>query len=196
MRDQTLPLSHFEAFYARGPDPWHFATSPYEAAKYDATLSALPRDRYSKAFEVGCSVGVFTGKLAERCDELLAIEPVVEALEAARVLNAGRSWVRFSPAFIPANWPDERFDLVILSEVLDYLGGADLAQVAECLFHSVEPAGDVVLVHWVGKKGSPSAKPTESSEILIEATKGFLRPLVQHRNADYRLDVLHREVPA
>ncbi|MCW6509394.1 SAM-dependent methyltransferase [Lichenifustis flavocetrariae] len=196
MRDETLPLSHFEAFYARGgPDPWHFATSRYEAAKYDATLSALPRARYAKALEVGCSVGVFTARLAERCDDLLAIEPVAKALQAAQALNAARSWVRFSSAFIPADWPNERFDLVILSEVLDYLGSADLAKLAECLSGSIEPTGDVVMVHWVGKKGG-AAKSTESSEILIKATKGFLRPSCQHRNSDYRLDVLHRDVSA
>ena len=45
-RRGTVPAAYFEAKYARSPDPWDFAGSPYEAAKYAATLVALPRARY------------------------------------------------------------------------------------------------------------------------------------------------------
>ena len=43
----SLPPGYFEAIYARDPDPWRFADSAYERAKYDATLAALPRPRYA-----------------------------------------------------------------------------------------------------------------------------------------------------
>ena len=66
MRDTTLPLAHFEDLYRRSADPWGFASSGYEAAKYAATLAALPRDRYARGLEVGCSIGVFTAALAGR----------------------------------------------------------------------------------------------------------------------------------
>lgn len=192
MRDETLPLDHFEALYARSSDPWKFATSSYETAKYEATLAALPRERYRQALEVGCSIGVFTERLAECCDKLLAIEPVASALAAARSRNAHHSHVRFAPAFIPANWPDGCFDLVILSEVLDYLGATDLDVLAERLRGALQPDADVLLVHWVGKKKGEIAHPGEASEILLTATRDFLHPLAQSRNADYRLDVLRR----
>jgi cyclopropane fatty-acyl-phospholipid synthase-like methyltransferase len=192
MRDETLPLDHFEALYARSSDPWKFATSSYERAKYEATLAALPRERYREALEVGCSIGVFTERLADRCDKLLAIEPVASALAAARRRNAHHGHVRFSPAFIPSDWPDGCFDLVILSEVLDYLGTTDLHILAERLRGALQPHADVLLVHWVGKKRSETAQPGEASEILLTVTREFLHPLAQSRNADYRLDILRR----
>lgn len=192
MRDETLPLSHFEELYSRSPDPWHFGTSRYEAAKYAATLAALPRARYARALEVGCSIGVFTAALADRCDDLLALEPVASALAAAAARNATKPWVRFAQAFVPQAWPRERFDLVVLSEVLDYLAASDVRGVGARLRSTLDPAGEVVLVHWIGKKGSAVAKPSESSEILIAATADILRPVFQTRNADYRLDVLRR----
>ena len=192
MRDETLPLSHFEDLYSRAADPWQFASSGYEAAKYAATLAALPHSRYRHALEVGCSIGVFTAALADRCDHLLAVEPVATALSAAEARNADKPWVRFAPAFIPRDWPSERFDLVVLSEVLDYLSVADVAQVGDRLRASLEPGGNVVLVHWVGKKAGGAAKPTEATEILIAALADHLRPVYQTRNADYRLDVLRR----
>ena len=40
-RSDTLGLDHFEQLYAARPDPWHYATSPYEAGNYAATLATL-----------------------------------------------------------------------------------------------------------------------------------------------------------
>ena len=192
MREDTLPLSHFEAIYARGEDPWHFASSPYEHEKYAATLAALPRDRYANAFEVGCSIGVFTAMLAPRCDSLLAVEPVESALETARRRNADQGHVRFAPLFVPRDWPAERFDLVVLSEVLDYLGQGDLMAVASRLRETLQPGGTVVLVHWIGKKRAEVAAANEASEVLIADLAATMPAVFQHRNAAYRLDVLTR----
>ena len=36
-------VEEFEARYQRDEDPWNFASSPYEQAKYDRTLAALGR---------------------------------------------------------------------------------------------------------------------------------------------------------
>src|ERR1700744_4973631 len=58
---------YFDLLYAQRSDPWDFATSPYEAAKYAATLAALPKPRYKNALELGCSIGVLTQQLAPRC---------------------------------------------------------------------------------------------------------------------------------
>ena len=192
MRDETLPLRHFEQIYERGPDPWHFASSPYEAAKYAASLAALPRARYTKGFEVGCSIGVFTAMLADRCDDLLAVEPVEVALDAARLRNAAKPQVRFAGMLVPADWPSEMFDLIVLSEVLDYLSGLDLGRLAARLAATLSPGGDVLLVHWLGKKGDRPPQATESSEVLIDETRAFLRPILQERNKNYRLDCLSR----
>ena len=36
-RTASIPADYFNTLYARDPDPWQFATSPYEAEKYAAT---------------------------------------------------------------------------------------------------------------------------------------------------------------
>lgn len=191
MRSETVDLGYFERLYEKNADPWRFASSAYERDKYAATLAALPRPRYGRALDVGCSIGVFTAALAERCDDLLAIEPVEVALAEARARNADRSWVRFTAMFVPGEWPDERFDLIVLSEVIDYLGLDDLTALVDRLRASLEPGGDVVLVHWLGKKTGP-AKTEEASDRLIASARDFLAVSHAARNADYRLDVLRR----
>ena len=191
VRSDTVDLTHFEALYAAKQDPWRFATSKYERAKYAATIAALPEARYARGLDVGCSIGIMTAALAERCDSLLGLEPVTTALDQARERNAGRPWVRFAPMFVPGEWPDETFDLIVISEVIDYLGAADLEALAVRLEASLATGGDLILVHWLGKKRSP-VHTGEASEALIAATASFLTILHQTRNADYRLDVLRR----
>ena len=189
MRRDTVELDHFEQLYRRNADPWRFASSPYERAKYAATLDALPRPRYARGLDIGCSIGVLTAALGERCDALLGIEPVEAALDQARARLADRPSVRVAPMFVPREWPEGRFDLVVISEVLDYLGEDDLGHLAEHLRGSLEPGGDLVLVHWVGKKRS---RAEEASDVLIANTEPFLGLTRADRNADYRLDVLRR----
>lgn len=58
MNKESLTPEYFEKVYAANDDPWDFQTSEYETAKYEATLTALPREKYKNAFEIGCSSAV------------------------------------------------------------------------------------------------------------------------------------------
>lgn len=191
MRRDTLGRDHFESLYAARPDPWRLASSDYERAKQAATLAALPRPRYARGFEVGCAIGLLTAGLGRRCADLLAVEPVSAALAEARARNADQPHIRFAPLFVPGEWPSDRFDLLVLSEVIDYLGAADVLALAERSCASLAPGGDLVMVHWVGKKRGPSAGD-EASDRFIAAAGARLAVLRQERNPDYRLDVLRR----
>ncbi len=191
MRRDTLGRDHFEALYAARPDPWRLATSDYERAKQAATLAALPQARYAQGFEVGCALGILTAELGRRCDALLAVEPVSAALDQARARNADQPQIRFESLLVPGEWPSGRFDLVVLSEVIDYLGADDVAALADRVAGALDRGGDVVMVHWVGKKrGPPSGE--EASDRFIAAAGDRLAVLRAERNADYRLDVLRR----
>ncbi|GFE18529.1 hypothetical protein Sgleb_65760 [Streptomyces glebosus] len=102
----STPPTYFEAMYARAVDPWDLAGRWYEQRKYALTLASLPRPRYRAAFEPGCSVGVLTARLAERCDHLLATDrmpaAVVSAAERTRVLPQ----VEVRSLTVPDEWPD------------------------------------------------------------------------------------------
>lgn len=92
--NSSLRPDYFEDVYANVDDPWSFATSPYERAKYVETLAALPRARYQSAFEVGCSVGVLTSELAARCDAILSVDVAERPLRQARQPRPARGPVR------------------------------------------------------------------------------------------------------
>ena len=151
----SLGRAYFEDLYAKDADPWRFATSPYEREKYDATLAALPRARYARGLEIGCSIGVFTRRLAARCDGLLATDIAEEPLRAARLRLADAPRVQFARGAAPNEWPEGTFDLIVLSEVVYYLDDADVDRMAERIVRSLAPGGDLVLVHWTGETNYP-----------------------------------------
>ncbi len=189
MRRASMDTAYFDALYADGDgDPWKFATSDYEKHKYAATLAALPRERYARALEVGCSIGVLTQKLATRCDELIATEPVERALEQARTFCAERSNVRFEQASAPKNWPEGVFDLILLSEVVYYLTRPAVEALAARVEASLVPGGHVLLVHWIRKTDYPLSGD-DAVTLFLSKSPG-LQVIRQERTTDYRLDLV------
>ena len=193
----SLPASYFDAIYARDPDPWRFRTSAYERAKYDATLAALPRPRYRRALEVGCSIGVLSRDLSGRCDALLAVDASEKPLAAARAACADRPNVEFALLRAPDEWPAvgaAAFDLILLSEVVYYLDRADVARLAERVRASLAPGGDCLLVHWTGDTDYPLSGD-DAAECFIAAAFLFAAVTRQERSERYRLDLLRAESP-
>ena len=89
-------------------------TSAYEKGKYDETLGVLPRERFARGLEVGCSIGVMTQRLAGRCDRLLAVDISAEAVRRTAARCAGLAGVEVRQAAVPAGWPEGMFDLVVI----------------------------------------------------------------------------------
>lgn len=188
-RPTSLDTDYFQGMYATDPDPWRFASSAYERDKYAATLAALPRTHYASALDVGCSIGVFTRQLCPRCDTLIGLDVVPSVLDAARARCADCSNVSFRLAAVPGDWPDGRFDLIVISEVAYYLDRADLARLVARVEGALLPDGDVVLVHWLGATHYPLSGD-DAAEGFIAGARSFARVLKQSRTSEYRLDVL------
>ncbi|GJE45341.1 SAM-dependent methyltransferase [Methylobacterium soli] len=190
-RAASLTPAYFAGLYAEDPDPWRFATSPYERDKYAATLAALPRAHYRSVLEVGCSIGVLTRALSLRCDALLALDVAEAALAQAHARSADAAHVRFARRRVPEEWPDGRFDLIVLSEVVYYLDAADVERLVARLRAALAPGGDVVLVHWTGETDYPLSGD-EAAERVIAGARDFASIRHQARADAYRLDVLSR----
>ena len=50
----TVTAERLESIYARSADPWDFANSPYEQAKFRQTRASLAHDCYRSALDIGC----------------------------------------------------------------------------------------------------------------------------------------------
>lgn len=190
----SLQPAYFDAVYAARADPWNFEGSDYERAKYVATMAALPMPRYLSGFEIGCSIGVLTAQLADRCDRLLAVDVSAVALAAAQRRLAARAHVRIEKMAAPGRFPAGHFDLVMLSEVGYYWSPADLALASRRIVDALSPGGHLVLVHWTPRVAD---YPLDGDDVhahfldLAEASDR-LRHLAGSRAACYRLDVFER----
>ena len=185
----SMPSSYFDELYAGDPDPWHFAANDYERDKYAATIAALSKTRYRSAFEVGCSIGVLTRELANRCDALLSVDLAKAALDRAINRCADLPQVRFAEMRVPGDWPTSKFDLILLSEVLYFLDRVDLERLAVKVGDSIELGGDIVLVHWLGETNYPLSGD-QAADLFIATAAPFAMVQCQSRHEAYRLDVL------
>lgn len=141
------PVAEFEAQYRAAEDPWDFATSAYEQAKYDATIAALGDRTYPFGLELGASIGVLSERLARRCGRLITLEPAPTAVRRARERLAGLPVdVRLGSA--PEDLPEWRFDLVVCSEVLYYF--ASLDPVLDAIEARMPRGATLLAVHWRG----------------------------------------------
>jgi cyclopropane fatty-acyl-phospholipid synthase-like methyltransferase len=188
---ETLRPAYFDALYTADPDPWKFAASPYERDKYTLTLNAMPKPRYRSALEVGCSIGVLTRLLAARCDSLLAVDAAQTPLVEARRRCADLSGVRFEQMFVPEQWPDGAFELILLSEVVYYLSRDDVGRLAARVSNSLAKGGSVILVHWTGPTNYPLSGDEAAALFIERIGPGYVVNRAD-QYAEFRLEVLSR----
>jgi SAM-dependent methyltransferase len=189
---QSLPASYFDALYQKDPDPWKFATSEYEAQKYAATLAALPQSQYRAALEIGGSIGVLTQQLAQRCNALLSIDVSKLAQDQAIQRCQQLPQVQFKLMNFPHQYPAEKFDLILVSEVGYYWCREDLQTARQRVLELLQPGGDLLLVHWLPPSPGYPLTGDEVHDAFMECVPVSLRHLKSQRNSNYRLDLFQK----
>jgi len=182
-----LGREYFEGLYAESGDPWDFETSEYERNKYGRTLEVLGERRFERALEVGASIGVFTEMLADRCDELLAVDVSERAVAAARERLACRRHVRIERRTLPEEMPEGPFDLIVASEVLYYFTREVMLATLRAFEREMTPGGALLAVHWRRETRTYPLQGDEVHELLMRHTRlQNTRTIVE---PDYRLDL-------
>lgn len=176
-------LSHLSRLYEGSEDPWNHRSSPYEAAKYEATLAAIGPGPFKDALEIGCGNGELARRLAPRCRRLTAMECILAAADAARHSLAQFAQVRVLHGSAPQDLPKMQPDLVVLSEVLYFMTPHEIASLGQWL--NKNAAGLIVAVNWTGPTDEP-LKGAEAVGLIAQA-------LVTERTdcfSGFRIDVL------
>jgi protein-L-isoaspartate O-methyltransferase len=182
----------FEEKYRQSGDPWDFTGSPYERDRYELTLRSLMRSHYRRAFEPACSIGVLTAALAERCDEVLAIDIAPSAVVTARKRCANFPRVTISCADLAAQCPGGPFDLIVFSELGYYFEEAQLTRIAESLSATLEAGGELIGVHWLGTSEDHLLHGDRVHAVLKDALKKSCAWIKGARRPGFRLDTWRR----
>ena len=173
MTEDSTTEAFFEAKYLDAPDPWNFATSPYERSRYAAILSFLKQRRFARAFEPGCSVGVLTASLARICGQVEAMDISPTAVRVASERCRHQRNVTVRQGALPDAMPGGFFDLIIFSEIGYYFEPGTLSQLAILLTGRLVAGSGVLLgAHWLGRSDDHRISGDQVHEIL-GATAGL-----------------------
>jgi SAM-dependent methyltransferase len=185
-----MKAAEFERRYRRDGDPWRYRSSVYERTKYNATLSACGPGPFESALELGGSIGVFSARLAERCETLTTIDFSPTAVAAARARLADFPHTHAIVGEIPAAIGPGSHDLVVASEVLYYLDDEALQETFDRLCEVLVEGGRMVAVHW--RPPGPERPQIAAGVHAQLRSLSWLRPISDRSTADYLLDVLER----
>ncbi len=184
-RQKSVSPAVFDLVYSRNVDPWLYRSSWYERRKYNLTVAALPRQYYGSAFEPACSIGELTRLLAGRSDRVLAVDCSEHAVMTARTSLKDLDNVEVRRATIPADIPDEEFDLVVMSEFFYYLSWPDLEEVVRKSVRQARQGADFVAIHRVAQHG------VSDMHAVLERCEQ-LAQVISYREEDFVLDVFRR----
>ena len=191
MTADTTSQAFFESKYQADPDPWKFATSRYEIARYEAILAELSGRPYRRAFEPGCSIGLLTSRLASLCDQVEAIDISPTAVAQAQVRCKHLPNVCITCGTLPADVPPGTFDLIVLSEIGYYFKESALYNLACVLAAKLEERGTLLAAHWLGYSKDHVLSGDRVHEVLM--TVGGLRHSHAERHEGFRIDRWERK---
>ncbi len=147
--------SFFEELWKQG-DPWDIESSEFERRRCDRLLELLSGRRYAKALDIGCAAGIFTRLLAQRADQVIAVDVSPTAIELAKATWNGPPTTEFRVANIidcdtRAEGP---WDLVVMSDMVYFLGWLypffDIGWLAMELFGATRVGGQLLLANCYG----------------------------------------------
>jgi len=161
-------------------------TGWYEQRKSALTLAVLPRAHFAAALEIGSASGL-TSALAGRCTRVLALDGGGSAPESVRPGPAGESPVSAERRYLPTEWPDGAFDLIVLSEVAYCYSAVELGRLLAKCRSRLTPDGVLLACHW---RHPVRDYPLSADHVHDELARlSGLQRTVQHREKDFLLDV-------
>lgn len=190
---QSLSSEYFRDVYDASEDPWNFETSEYEAAKYAATIAALPKEHYDNVLEIGCSIGVLTKLLAQKSKSLLATDISDKALDLAADRCRDLNNVAFKKLNFQKELPDDHYDLIMISEVAYYLSPNDWEIVTGKLYELLNSKGNIVLVHWLPEVHDYPQTGDEVHQSFEKSMNDKMINVFTHRAESYRIDVWEKQ---
>lgn len=186
----SVATPYFDHLFADSDDPWAFRQRWYERRKRALTLAVLTRPRYASIFEPGCANGELSFELAPRCDRLLCCDTAQAAVSLAQARLRGFPHAQVQQSRLPAQWPTDSFELIVLSELCYYLDPDDLDQLIDRALASLTDDGQLLACHW---RPAIEGCPQTAEQVHARLQQRLDMPrLVHHHESDFLLDLWSR----
>ena len=165
MSRTAIDIKGFEAKFQDNPDPWNYATSPFEAHKRRILRLACDSRQYGRGLELACANGETSKVLAPICLNLLAVDGSPTAVAEAKRRTQDISNVAVAYAALPNGLPRRQFDLIVASEIFYYLKPFDLHRLLVRLYQSLAPGGRIVCLHHIVDFDDAASRPAQAQHL-------------------------------
>ncbi len=187
---EAVPTRHFDAMFEKSSDPWGYDINVYEADRFRRTVAALDGKHFESALELGCANGALTAQLINSCTAIVAIDTAQAALDAARDRLGSHRGVEFLKGNLPDDLPEGQYDLIVLSDMLYYLGLQGVVRLMALIETRAEPACRIVMTNYLGDTDC-SLSGEMAAEIALAHASGWAT-VHTSRTERLRIDVLER----
>lgn len=186
-----------EAVYAASPDPWASASLKYQyqRRKYEVLASLVPPQRFRRALDLGCGLGLLSCHLASRADTVLGVDIAPSAVAQARVLHAALPNLQFEVHDILDMHPslNSSFDFVAVADVLYYLSPLDdvlLKSIVTRIAGLLTPGGICMLANHYFFRADPESRRSRRIHDAFTWSSCFTKQ-AEHRRPFYLATLLH-----
>lgn len=145
---RAIDLAGFEATFAADPDPWQTFANRDEALKRTAILHAMGVGPWGRVLEIAAGNGSNSAAIAPRALRLDATEATTAGTRLVRQAIAARGKrARAVRLAVPGRFPRQRYDIVVVAELLYYLSPAAMQATARDVANVLRPGSTLVLAH-------------------------------------------------
>jgi cyclopropane fatty-acyl-phospholipid synthase-like methyltransferase len=182
-----------ERLYLEHADPWEYFSSSYERQKYERTLACVLKWRGARenVLELACSIGAFSGMLADHFDNVTAIDLSREALRRAIDNNRGKKNIRFVQGDLRSFELCRRYDVIVCAEVLYYVMEKDARSVCRRLDEHLAPHGTIFVTYGI-PSGNEDSYCDNWEQVLGARFKRVFKEGVQDAARPYQITVFTR----
>ena len=150
---RPITLAGFDAKFADSDDPWQTFMGNDEVLKRNAILHAIGPGPWGRLLELAAGNGSNSAAFAPRALRLDATEGTESGIALVRKavgcrrggLRAHRT--RVLKLAVPARLPRQRYDVVVVAELLYYLTPLAMRKTARDVGRAIRPGGVLVLAH-------------------------------------------------
>jgi SAM-dependent methyltransferase len=142
-----IDLAGFDAKFTGDGDPWATFSDRDEAIKREAILHALGAAPLGRVLELASGNGSNSVAIAPRALRLDATEGTRAGTALTARAIAAYPRAKAIELALPARFPRNVFDAVLIAELLYYLSPAEMVSVARQVARSLRPGSLLVLAH-------------------------------------------------
>ncbi|EAU42145.1 hypothetical protein FP2506_16969 [Fulvimarina pelagi HTCC2506] len=191
MPGNVPPPSHFSQLYADDGDPWHARASRYEIDKRADNCDQLKGLIFDSGLDIGCGEGHLARALVENgiAHAIHGVDRNEAIVARARRAHADIPALCFETRALPADLPEGRFDLVVVSELLYFLDERGLATLARLLAERMTLGAGLFLVNYRGETGTPLSGRA-AHDLFVALFGASLRSISLRQTEGYRAELL------